>query len=358
MAGATLLAASIPAAVWLGEDLHLDGLCDAEFLARANNIARGKARLHRLPQRISVTAARGDSLPLARSEASRRGEGQGWGVPHRKRTVGCSFSGGVDSKFTLQQHLDPNGFDPIGALVTVFGIDLKWSDEAGHERELAKLLPVSQELGLAHYTVSTNFRDVFDPLADWSLYTHGACVISVGFLLSGSLHTYLVASSASIDRLYPWGSHALLDNAFLSSELTVKNDAWEWHRNEKIEHIANWSLGLRHLRVCNKMRPVGNCCECEKCVRTMTLLMLCGKLEEAESFPRPLTLDQLSNFRIKRDAELFWYGQMRQEAERRGLPDVARALDKALRGGRLRVARRGLQKKLLGRYKRVYHENE
>lgn len=328
MAGAALTAAALPTAVWLKEDLEVEGDCDAEFLSRATDIARGKARLHRLPQRIAVS-----------------GKGS-TAVPRDGRVVGCSFSGGIDSMFSVLNHLKPGCHDPVGAVVTVFGIDLRWEDEESHARELGKLLPFSSELGLQHYTVRTNFREVFDPYADWSLFTHGSCVISVGFVLSGSLHTYLVPCSASIDRLYPWGSHALLDNAFIASEMITRNDAWEWHRNEKVEEVAKCPLALKHLRVCNKMLPVGNCGVCEKCVRTMALLMLCGKLEETTCFHKKIEPSDLADFRIKKDAELFWFGQMEKEAREKGLVEMAAALGVAIRNGRRRVWRRGLEVKL------------
>lgn len=340
MAGAALAAAALPTAVWLNEDIEIEGFCDAEFLSRATDLARGKARLHRLPQRITLSATPSTA------------------DPRPERVVGCSFSGGIDSMFSVLNHLKPGCRDPVAAVVTVFGIDLKWSDPESHERELEKLLPFSSQLGVKHLTVRTNFREIFDPLADWSLFTHGACVVSVGFALSGNLHTYLVPCSASIDRLYPWGSHALLDNAFISSELITRNDAWEWHRNEKVAEVANCSLALKHLRVCNKMLPVGNCGVCEKCVRTMALLMLCGKLDEATCFARRIVPADLARFRIKKDAELFWFGQMEKEAREKGLHEMAEALGVAVRRGRRRVWRRSLEVRLGIRKAKVHSQND
>jgi hypothetical protein len=60
----------------------------------------------------------------------------------------------------------------------------------------------------------------------------------------------------------------------------------------KLARIASDPLALAHLRVCtaNRAGP-HNCGRCGKCVRTMAMLAVAGRLRESGSFPHELPRD-------------------------------------------------------------------
>ena len=78
-------------------------------------------------------------------------------------------------------------------------------------------------------------------------------------------------------------------------------------RAEKIARLSRSSVALAHLRVCwQNVGKAYNCCRCEKCLRTMADLELCGVLDGMEAFPLPLTPDVMRSVRIQPHLLGFW----------------------------------------------------
>lgn len=326
MASSALLAATLGVAAWKGEDLRGEDPCDAEFLRRASVVAQGLRRLHRLGRTISVSAPT-TSTP-----------------PRPGRTVGASFSAGVDSFYTLWANRK-DGLHPIGALVTVFGFDTKVDDEEAKAELQGRVQRVADAEGLALYCVRTNFRALFEASTPWGELLHGSLLASLALVLSGSLHTYLVPSSYPIDGLFDWGSHPLIDEAYSTSTVRIVHDAWHVHRNEKLPAIADWPLAMENLRVCLAGRAIGNCGRCEKCVRTMILLYLNDRLDAAPTFGRALTPDLVRNVRLSKPHKLQWHLELAELAERR--PEhrwVRQALREAILRGRYRILKRRVRR--------------
>ncbi|RYG26147.1 hypothetical protein EON82_04475 [bacterium] len=297
MISAAFVAACFPTAVWLGEDISVDVPVDADLLLRLPVLARGMARLHHRARAIEVHAE------PARSE------------PPSGRVVGASFSGGADSFYTLMTNRDPGGLTPVGALVTGLGFDPPHNDNEKQDLVLERLRRVSYELELQHFAIRTNFRLFFDPYADPSRVTQGTCLVAFAFLLAGDIHSYLVPSSAPIDRLYRWSSHALLDGAWLSGHVRTISDGWDIHRNDKVLQIAGWPLALEVLRVCAVGNAVDNCGKCEKCLRTMALLEVAHRAEQAPTFPRRIDAKAIRDIQVKQIRKLYWWEEIRKLAE-------------------------------------------
>ena len=324
MVASAFAAACLPVAVWWEADLHVDEPLDADFLFRLPRLARGHARMHRRKRTTQIHATGVTSEYPA------------------DRVVGMSFTGGVDSFYTLRDNLAPKGVTPVRALVTGLGLDTLPDDLASHAALLEDLGAVSSELGLDHYAIRTNFREFFDPYADPCLVSQGACLVAFAFLLSGNLATYLIPASAPIDRLYPYSSHALLDGAWISRATMTVCDGWDIHRNDKLASLIDWPLAMRHLRVCTIKRVAGNCGCCEKCLRTMALLALHG-LRAPSAFPHRLEYEHVANLRIWVPTRLYWWERIREAAQSEPeLAWLARASGRMLRRMRLLIPlRRG-----------------
>ncbi len=324
VAAGAFLAACLPTAVWRGEDLRIEAPVDAEILWRAPRQAQALARLHRRPRRIGIVGVPASS------------------PPREGKIVGASFSGGVDSFHALMSNRGPDGPHPIAALVTGFGFDTRADDLEAHAEVLRKLGVVSDELGLRHLSVRTNFQTFFRPYADWNRVTHGASLIAFAFLLSGELSTYLMPGSLAIDRSYRWGTHPLLDGGWECGHLRVVVDGWHVRRNDKLAEIAAWPLATRNLRVCARGRGMENCGRCEKCLLTMSLLTLEGVA--TDSFPHPLTGDLIRRVKIREARGLYGWEGIRQRArEKPELAWLADAIGHVARMTRFHAPRRRLE---------------
>jgi hypothetical protein len=103
-------------------------------------------------------------------------------------------------------------------------------------------------------------------------------------------------------------------------------------RLDKVAAIAEWPEALAVLRVCLMFDvPNGapNCGRCEKCVRTMLELMLCGALDRATSFPvRDVTAEMVRDVPVN-ETNLF-YLAYRDRLASIGRVDLARAIDDRL----------------------------
>ncbi len=319
MGVAALLAAALPSTVWLGEDLRTDEPCDEAFARRATRIARGIALLHGLSPKTQVAA------PFAHS------------APREGRVVAASFSGGVDSFYTLFAHRNPEGPLPLGALVTVLGFDKSQDEAAGFGDLLDDVRATADGEGLRLFPIRTNFRTLFENSGDWGSLTHGGLLASLGFLLSGSVHTYLVPSSYPIDGLFAWGSHPMIDDAHVSSHTRIVHDAWHLNRNEKLPPMADWSPLLERVRVCARTRAGRNCGRCEKCIRTKLLFYLNDRLEAATALGTELTPEMVRGLVMKNRHKIAWYEELGAIARRR--PEhawVARAIRYAVARSRWR----------------------
>ncbi len=323
MAASAFVAALTPISTFLGENLTIDEPIEKELALGIEAIARGYTRNWGKPP-IHVAA-------------------EGVRVKAREnRIVATSFSGGADSFFTLKTHLGPESVHLIEALAIVLGFDTPLEATDKHAELLDWTAELAASLGLRRFVLRTNLRPLFDPHANWGGVTHIGCLAAFAFLLSGSVHTYLVPSSYSIDELFPTGSHALLDSAWISGPTRTLNEGWEYDRDDKIRAIMDWAPARENLRVCaSRTSKLRNCGRCEKCVRTMINLRLLGA-PEVPIFPHPLTPQIVRDIRIHAWRSQDRYRRYRQRllsAKRDDLDGLASAIGIALLRGRARTLR-------------------
>lgn len=217
-------------------------------------------------------------------------------LPREGRTEqAASFlSGGLDSLATLHANrLDFPRNHPrsIKDGLMVYGFDFGGCDEAAEpdgpfERALNSLATIAQDAEVKLIRVCTNIRHLDDDVNFWMQQFHGAALAAVAHALSNQLTRVDIASTAKIPRTLPWGSHPLLDANYGSADLRVSHDGLRYSRLEKARLIADWTVALQNIRVCNENPPdTLNCGQCEKCVRTMLEFLAAGSLDRATAFP-------------------------------------------------------------------------
>ena len=185
-----------------------------------------------------------------------------------------SFSGGVDSFYTLMQRLPSSGRLPefcVKYVLFVHGFDIPLRNEESFwqaERTFSEgLAPLSVEM----IPCQTNLHAFTAGLIPWGM-AHGSALISPAMVLSGLVGRFFVPSSYAYQRLRPWGSSPLTDHMLSTERLEVVHDGASKGRLQKVEAISGWAPAQNYLRVCTNVKKrygVRNCSRCEKCLRTM-----------------------------------------------------------------------------------------
>jgi len=178
-----------------------------------------------------------------------------------------SFSGGVDSSFTLWDHLQE-----IDKLLTVDSFDSGLHTDQ-FDALAAKVRKTARELGKEFIAVRSNVQQVCLKLRlSWN-YVHGPflCLLAASL---GVKRFYIPASYTYAD-LKPWGSHPLLDPMWSTSATEIIHDGAHMRRSEKTERLSRHPILLGQLQVCWDSQ-VENCGRCSKCARTLLVLRTLG----------------------------------------------------------------------------------
>ena len=279
--GDPFLAALLLPAMRMGERLHLDAPVSPRLLASILQIVTIYEAFDPRSTSIPVEAA-ARTEPLPRDGSAAR--------------VGLFFSMGVDSSYSLlknqRDHLDDQ--DTITHMISLHGIDVDhdgWS-EAFPPVLLAGFERVAWETGKTLTPVVTNVRKVGARLAPWTML-HGGGLASVALALGSGLRQVLIASSASYDAVYPWGTHPELDPLWSTEGLTVVHDGCEADLAVKMAFVAQSPLVLETLRVCPGFGNGYNCGRCMKCMRTMVALLHTGVLDRCRTLLHEIDAEAL-----------------------------------------------------------------
>ncbi len=261
--------------------------------------------------------------------------------------VGCFFTGGVDSFYTLLKH-----HEDVTDLVFVHGYDVRLDDLALRKRVSATVRKVATTLGKGVVEIETDLRGFLDPNVEWGA-THGAALAAVGHLLVGDFRRFYLASSYGYAELFPWGSHPLLDPLWSHETLEFVHDGCDATRLDKVRFLAGHDLALQHLRVCYE-NPNGasNCGHCRKCLLTMCNLVAVGALSRCPTFPEPLDPERVKSAQLASESTRVLWRQNLHALERSN-PDlplvkaIRHALRRATRGARWRYLLRAVRRRLL-----------
>ena len=204
--------------------------------------------------------------------------------------VAMFFSGGLDSVSTLISHIDEN---PI--LLSVWGSDISYDNESGWNLVHSAISEASQEFLLDEYVIKSTFRE-FDReqelsrdfskiLGDgwWHGVKHGIGLLgnAAPLLYVMRISTVYIASSFSPKYGFnTCASDPTIDNYVKFFDCSVVHDGYEYSRQDKINRIVSFSR-LHHksikLHVCWESQKGSNCCNCEKCIRTIAGLWAEGE---------------------------------------------------------------------------------
>lgn len=313
------LACLAPLAARLGQPIRLSLPVDRLLLRNVHELMviwqSWYPRLHR----VDVAADTTDGLPAAGGT----------------RTA-AFFSGGVDSFFTILRAREP-GAIKIDDLISIGGFDILLRSLPAFESRRSRQAAVAESLGCEFVDVITNLRDTRIEKAGWSPLLHGSALAAVGLALEGRYRRMLIGSTADYASLVPLGSHPLTDPLHSTSGTQVLHDGATHNRRGKIEYLSRSEIVLKNLHVCFRVASDDNCGMCEKCIRTMAMLELLGRLEQAEGFPvRRLDIGRVARVYVKNSLQAGYYESIIAMADERGRTDVARSASRALRRSRWR----------------------
>ncbi len=200
------------------------------------------------------------------------------------------FSGGLDSVQTLIRHVEE---EP--ALISIWGSDVSFDNEAGWQLVSGPIREYAEKYQLEAVTIRSGFRE-FD--LEWELdkvyqtqlksnwwygVKHGIALLShaAPYAYLKGISTVYIASSNSPEELeIRCASDPTLDNLVRYADCRVIHDGFEFGRQAKVHNIVEYVRRTGQqlsLHVCWESQEGSNCCECEKCYRTMAGLMAEGE---------------------------------------------------------------------------------
>jgi hypothetical protein len=165
-----------------------------------------------------------------------------------------------------------------------------------------------------------------------------------------------------VGDLVPHGTHPLIDPYYSSSDLQIHHDSNRPTRLEKVRLVADWPAALQVLNVCVRNQPpegLMNCGTCPKCLRTMTELLICGRLHEAVTFPADdVDPAAIRSVHLRVDVENRFWEECLEPLARMGRRDLVEAIEELITDAHRRHRRKAgygwkpklkkLDEKLLG----------
>lgn len=285
-----LVIAMLPVAMRLGEDMEVRGRVSPRL---AYGVREYQCILHAWwPEELEVAEIDYADLSLP-------------DTPANGTAVGCAFSGGVDSFYSLWRHLAGNE-DISGYRIThclmIDNFDMYMPEDI-FPRIVSLYEETLRGLGIEIIPIRTNLRKM--RLAaierEHSPKTFGAVLAASALVLEGLFRRFYIPASHKYSAFMPLeGAHPLIDHWLSTETMEMIHDGSDSSRVEKTAVLSNWPETYSRLRVCfgrtafnENTGQVENCCQCEKCVRTMISLELLGALSRYNTFGQPLSRRQI-----------------------------------------------------------------
>lgn len=199
------------------------------------------------------------------------------------------FSGGVDATHTLLRH-----FVEKPDLITIQGSDLHTDDEVGWKIVKKQTQKIAALYGLKPVFIKSSFAEFLKERALGARFAevihgywyhniqHGIGMLGLvaPYAYTNKISKHYIASSYdSSVKKRECASDPTIDNNLVMGSCKVFHDAFDVSRLQKIHDILSYSkendLPIQ-LRVCWTIKDGSNCCNCEKCFRTICEIIVCG----------------------------------------------------------------------------------
>ncbi|WP_240418169.1 peptidase [Paenibacillus periandrae] len=205
-----------------------------------------------------------------------------------EREAAALFSGGLDALTTFIRNKNKK---PL--LITEYGWhenDIQDSEVWEADKENA--IQFAKEHGLENILIQSNYgsfmnavnidNDFSRKLGDswWHGLHHGLAIISAAIPIAFKLKVkcIYIASSNSPYYKVACASDPTVDNKIKYASGSVFHDGYELTRQDKVKFMVDYYSASEesvNIRVCFKNRE--NCCNCEKCLRTILAIIAEGK---------------------------------------------------------------------------------
>lgn len=209
---------------------------------------------------------------------------------------GVLFSGGLDAVCTSFANLDKQQ-----RLITICGGDIRPMQEHMWQQVQKQAIEFAQQYKHTNSFVRSNFltmlhhdylNTISPEIPAWWAHTSQSmsyCGLVAPLMVALGYNRLLIASTRTVEYPYAYGTHPIIDNCINYAGVQIIHDGAELDRMAKVQLIERVvktnKLQIPVLRVCwgNDMDG-GNCCECEKCLRTINELIVEGADHQAYGF--------------------------------------------------------------------------
>ena len=220
-------------------------------------------------------------------------------MPVRPGGVGTTFSGGVDSLFTIWKHLPQNQPIPdhrVTHSIFIQGFDLLPNEEEHYQFLYERYIQAAQEIGIDLIPLKTNIVSIIHQRLRLTFF-NGPIIIGAGHALAAGLGRYITSSSWDYKKLQKTANSfdPQMDHFLSTDTLDVIHHGSTYQRVEKVKEISDWGPAQKVLWVCEVhgfKKDTWNCSRCEKCCRSMIPLYALGKLDQFKGFEKPFRTDR------------------------------------------------------------------
>lgn len=187
--------------------------------------------------------------------------------------AGLLFSGGIDSLTSYIRHKEKRP-----ELISVWGADIPYYEKKFWKKVKMHIVNFANHEKLNIHFIKTNMKDINELLLTqkfkvkwWQEVSHGLNLLGLcAPLTTEKIGTIYIASSGRGTK----DAVTLVDNNVSWADVKAVHDGYELSRMEKTKYIKKYPECLPYLRVCCSSTSNYNCGRCEKCLRTITALVL------------------------------------------------------------------------------------
>ena len=242
------------------------------------------------------------------------------------------YSGGLDSASTLISHLEEK---PI--LLSIWGSDIKYDNKDGWELVHLAIKEAADKFGLEEYVFHSSFRefdkeDILDKefssiLGDgwWHGIKHSLALLGHVAPFAYLNHVTKMYIASTLCKEYGFATCASVpevDNNIRFCSCAVYHDGYSFSRQQKANNlISSYKGDVFNLHVCWSQQTGNNCCNCEKCYRTMSNIWAAGA--EFSRFGFKCTEDQLNKMKScisklnpEAKMQMYWWQDIQKQAKK------------------------------------------